>query len=180
MAEPKVSPAVKAAKKQESQEKNIVTLPSGVRVRINPVSPALIDEVTNYVKFPEVPTWTNEQYDPPREEPNPSDPDYLRAVEKAESERLSASIDALVMFGIDLIDGIPEDDSWMKKLRFLEKRGRIDLSQYDFDDPYEVEFAYKRLIAMDGDLIQRISSLSGVSREDIESAEESFRGDETQ
>lgn len=183
MADEKISPAVKAAKNtgsEDQEDKNILTLPSGVRVRINPVSPALIDEVTSYVKLPEVPVFVNEEYDPPREEPNPSDPDYLRAIEDAESERLAASIDALVMFGIDLIDGIPEEDDWIKKLQFLEKRDRIDLSVYDFNDPYELEFAYKRLVAMDGDLITRISGLSGVSKEDVEDAEESFRGDETQ
>ena len=169
------APAVVSVAKERLGEKtmsNIVTLPGDVRAKLVPVPASLIDEVTSRIKKPRVPMWHNPDKD--RDEPNPNDPDYLDQVEKYDRDRGLAAIDAMIMFGAEMIDGLPEDDTWLKKLKYLEKRNQIDLSEYDLEDPFDLEFLYKRFIGIDALTLQKIGDLSGVSPEEIESAERSF------
>lgn len=155
----------------------VVTLSTGVRAYLRPVAASLIDEVTARIRDPEVPTWHNPEKD--RDEPNPSDPAYQRGLEDANRQRGVAAIDALVMFGIDLADGLPEDGGWLTKLRYLEKRGHLDLSEYDLDDPTDQEFLYKRFVAVASADIALVSMRSGVQGEAVAQAARSFRGDDT-
>lgn len=152
-----------------------VELPYGVTAKIVPVPPQLIEEVTSKIKDPEVPIWHNE--DKGRDEPNPNDPDYLKALDEANTLRGIASVDAFALFGIDL-EAMPEDDKWLRKLLFMEKRGLIDLSDYDLDDPDELEFVYKRYVALNGNVLNVIVKASGVSEEEVQAAEASFPGQE--
>lgn len=176
MTEKEVSTAVvdvaKKAEKKARGEDNIITLPTGERAKLMPVSATLISEVTSHIKEPEVPTWFDENKQ--REVPNPNDPDYLKAVEAADRARGLASLDALIMFGVTLLDGMPEDDSWLNKLKFMERRGQLDLSSFDLKDPLDKEFLYKRFIAVPVYIATRVGQLSGVSDEEVLKAEESF------
>lgn len=151
-----------------------ITLPTGVKALIMPVSASLISEVTGSVKTPVVPIWHNE--DKGRDEPNPSDPAYMEALEDMERERGMAAIDAMIMFGVELVDGLPQDDGWLKKLKYLEKRGRLVLEGYDLNDSMDLEFLYKRYIAVDSSVLEMITEASGVSPEEIDLAESSFPG----
>lgn len=144
----------------------------GIKVRIEPVPVNLIDDVTSRIKDPDVPTFYNE--DKEREEPNPNDPQYLRDCEEAEMTRNRAAMDAMVLFGIDLVEGLPEDDSWIKKLKYLERLERINLSNYDLDDELDREFLFKRYIVADANIIGLISQASGVSPEEVSRIEDSF------
>jgi hypothetical protein len=172
----KVSPAVEVARENSSDngDGRIVTLSDGRKARLIPVSATLIDEVTTRIKDPEVPMIYLEEKG--RSEPNPSDPIYLEKMSEANRERGIAAIDAMVMFGVELLDGVPEDGEWLKKLRFMEKRGQIELSSYDLEDSMDREFVYKRFIAVGNSLLERITHISGIGQEDIEQAERSFRG----
>ena len=179
MSDEKAVPVVEIAKKVEKRklgEDNIIMLPVGGRARLVPVSATLIGEVSNLIKDPDPPMWFDENKD--REVSNPSDPAYLRALEDKQKERGMASLDALIMFGVELLDGMPEDDKWLQKLKFLEKRGQLKLENYDFDDPLDLEFLYKRYIAVPVSIATKVSEISGVSPEEIEAAEASFPGDE--
>lgn len=167
------SQAVKVAKDRAAgNHAGIVTLRNDVRVKLVPVSTALLDEVTSRIEQPEVPVWHNEAKG--RDEPNPDDPRYVRAMEEYNRQRGLAVMDALCMFGVELIDGLPEDEGWLKKLRFMEKRKSISLDGYDLDDPLDVEFLYKRYIAVDNEVINMITSMSTISEEDVEQAVNSF------
>jgi hypothetical protein len=152
-----------------------VALPYGVTGTIIPVPPQLVEEVTSRIREPEVPVWHNE--DKGRDEPNPSDPEYLAAIEEAERLRGIASIDTMALFGID-IDGLPDDDKWLKKLTLMEKRGLLDLSDYDLEDEEEKEFVYKRFVALNNTVLQQIIKVSGITAEEVEAAEASFPGNE--
>jgi hypothetical protein len=99
-------------------------------------------------------------------------------MEDAGRKRGIAAMDAMVMFGVELVDGLPDDDKWLKKLQNMEKHGLLDLSGYDFDDETDKEFVYKRFVAVDTNVIERLSEISGISAEDVEEAERSFRGNE--
>jgi len=161
----------RAAEKGSNQ---IVTTQTGIRLFLVPVSTALIEEVTSKIADPDVPLWHNEAKN--RDEPNPDDPNYLKAVERAGRERGIAVMDAMCMFGVELVDGMPENTSWLKKLRFMEKRGQVNLSSYDLEDPLDLEFLYKRYIAVDNEIIGRVSTISTLTPEAVAKAEERFRG----
>lgn len=172
----KSSPAVDVARRLKSNNGVVeIILPSGDKAVLHPVSASLINAVTSKIKDPDPPMWYNKEYD--REEPNPSDPRYQQALDDANTQRGIAAMDAMVMFGVDLVDGLPEDDSWLRKLKLMEKQGLLELSAYDMNDDLNLEFLYKRFIAVDTFTINKISEISGVSAEEIEEAERSFRGD---
>jgi len=170
------SPAVVLAKQEKTKTKNEVRLSSGVRVRVNPVSGWLIEDVTAGIKNPPVPVWHNP--DNERDEENPNDPGYLQAISDVRQKRIEAVLDTVVLFGMELVDGMPKDDMWLQKLRRLERLGHIDLSAYDFDDPLDREFVYKRRFAIGnaGDLLT-VRRMCSVSEEDVADATDSFPGD---
>lgn len=170
----KRSPAVDVSKKNGDINLNEpVTLSTGITVLLKPVPTALIQEAAQAIKDPKVPQQKIEGKDYPVD--NPNDPEYQRLLQEAFVERVQAGFDVMALMGVDLIDGLPEDDTWLKKLRYLEKRGRIDLSSYDLDDEFEREFVYKRHYALAGDDWNLITKLSGVTEEDIAKAKDNFR-----
>lgn len=168
--------AIEVSKEREADGLEVVvSLPYGVTGKIIPVPPQLVEEVTSRIKDPEIPVWHNE--DKGRDEPNPSDPVYLEGIAEASRLRGIASIDAMALFGLD-IDAMPVDEAWLKKLKYMEKRDLIDLSSYDLDDEVELEFVFKRFIALNNIVLQKIIEASGISPEEVEAAEASFPGTE--
>jgi hypothetical protein len=118
--------------------------------------------------------WHNDEKD--RDEPNPADPTYIIALTQSEHKRNTAAMDTMIMFGVDLIDGVPEDDKWIGKLKMMVKRGMLDLSGYELNDKDDKEFLFKRYIAVGVEDLGLISAKSGITSKDIEKAEDSFRG----
>lgn len=159
------------------QSGGIITLAQGVRVRLLPVSGALTDDVRARIKYPRVPTVHNESKG--RDEENPLDPDYLDAMRETNARRGTAYWDALVTFGIELVDGLPADDTWLRKLQLMVRHGMLDLGGYDLDDPLDKEFLYKRYVIASVPLIKLITETAMVSPELISAAEEGFRGNGT-
>ena len=172
----KKSAAVVTAQKKLEKD-HPVTLSTGIKVRLIPVAASLIGDVASQIKDPEVPMQYMEEKQ--REEPNPNHPEYKKALREAEIERSNAALEALVMFGVELVDGVPPVAEWLPKLRFLEKRGRLSLKAYDLKDDLELEFVFKRYVAMSQSDIMAVMRISGVNEEDISQAAESFRSEET-
>lgn len=170
---PVVSTA-KAVKSRTDGSNNVITLSDGRRAKILPVTASLIDEVTSSIKDPPVPMF----YIKDREEtvPNPDDPNYIKECAEKSKERGGAAIDALMMFGVELLDGVPDDDAWLNKLKNLQRMGRLNLAEYNLEDPVDREFLYKKFIIGDNRLIQKITEVSAITQADIEEAERSFRG----
>jgi len=170
----KVNPAVEAAREMDTDER---VLDSGVRVRIHRLPQLLIDDAVNRVPEPKVPYIKDEERG--YEIPNPDDPRYLADLAEHERAQSHAAVDAVVLWGIDLVDGVPKDDEWLPKLEFYARRGHLDLSSFDFSNKLEKEFAYKRYVALSarelGELIPMM--ISGVTEEDVAKATESFRSD---
>lgn len=164
--------ATETAKRSDQPE--VVTLSTGIRARIVPVAASLVEDVMNAVPEPEVPTFMNEQKG--REEPNPHDPSYQRAMRQYERERNDAAMSALVLFGLELEDGVPDDDTWLKKLQFIERRTQLDLSGFDLNDELDQEFVYKRYIACGTMDLITIGRKAGLSQEDVQEAVNTFPG----
>lgn len=172
---PEVSPAVEVKKRinKEPSHNEIVILSTGIRAKIHPVSATLIDEVVSMVKDPPIPMWHNEEKD--RDEPNSGDPEYIKALSTAERKRGLAAMDAMIMFGLELVDGLPDDEVWIKKLKYMEGRKMLDLSSYDFEADEDREFLYKRFVAVGTDDINRITGRSVIGVTEVDNSERSFR-----
>lgn len=169
--------AIKVAKEQlngKGEDNGVITFSTGVRGRFLGVPSMTIEAAQAMIKEPLVPMQAIEGRDGLFE--NPVDPDYLRAKAQANKDRGNAAIDVMAIFGIELEDGVPADNLWLKKLKLLEKLGRMDLSKFDLEDEIEREFVYKRYVAMGSDEIVAIGRRSGIRGEDVQIARESFQG----
>jgi hypothetical protein len=102
----------------EEQAPYIISLSSGVRLKLKKISPLRILAIVNKFKYPEVPEFWDEK----RERPirNPDSPAYLAMKETVDTDRMFAVYDAIAAIGteIDYIpDGFskPEDDDWLEE-----------------------------------------------------------------
>jgi hypothetical protein len=172
----KVKEEAKRIAREQGDGTAVVTLSTGVRARLSPVSSSLVEDMKNAVEMPKVPVVWIEAKE--REEENPNDPRYIEAVNAAEMRRSDAIFDALCMFGVELEDGLPEDDKWLRKLKLLEKRGRMDLSGFDLKDEFDLEFLYKRYVAVAGADLQIIGGLHGMRPLEVARQRATFLGDE--
>lgn len=176
MSYKKKSPAVNLRRSNPNLDKPVM-LSTGVWAMLRPVTPATISEAQAEIQDPPVPTIYLEDKD--RHEENPNDPAYLKALERADQERVMVAMDAMIMMGIDLVDeeGDPleiDDGPWLKKLRLMHKRKMVNLDDYNLEDGIEREFLYKRYVAVGVQDIALISAASGLTEEDIAKAERTF------
>lgn len=165
--------AIETARELAEDNQDELLEVDGYVFKVKAIPVAIISDVTNRIPEPEIPVWHNEEYN--RDEQNPNDPAYLKAKAKVDQERGQAMIDATVMFGIELPKGVPPTEEWLPKLKFLEKRGQIDLSSFDLNDPLELDFVFKRYIIANVALINYIQELSTVTPEDVSKAGKPFR-----
>jgi len=157
-------PAVQYAKEHEGD--GAITLSTGVKVRLTPVGGGVLTEIARRVKDPEIPMWHNSDKD--TDEPNPLDPSYQRALNQVAQDRSMAVLEAIILMGVDLVDGMPEDGAWIKKLK------RVGI-EFDDTDPFELEFAYKRFVAVGAGDYGLLGTLSGVTEEAVRKAQAGFR-----
>jgi hypothetical protein len=161
------------AKEREAdkQADGIYTLSTGVRARLLSVSPGLITDVQSRIKYPEVPKFYNDEKD--RWEDNPNDPVYQRQIRQVDEERGMAALRAMCMFGFELVDGLPEDDTWIRKLELVNPDLEIDR-----DDPVALEFYYKQFVAVGAQSdYALLAKAMGVTQEAIAQAEATFQRD---
>lgn len=161
-----------AQKQTKAAQGDVVTLPSGIQVRYHPVAANLIREVQSRIEEPVIPTFPNPD-DKTKTLPNPASPTYIRELAQVAEQRTQASMDALLMFGLELVSPMPVDNVWLQKLIALKT---IDVSDIDANE-FIKELWYKKYIVADVNVIQAISRLAGVTQEDIAEATESFQGD---
>ena len=93
------SPAVEAAKARQKRDEAVI-LSTGVKARFVPVASSLITDVVSAIKDPPIPVLFMKEKE--REEENPNDPDYLRKMREAKEKRDKASLDTVILFGVDL------------------------------------------------------------------------------
>jgi len=165
----KATDAVRKVKKINTP----VELSTGVRVIINVPPAVLIEQAASEVKVPQVP---EQELEDGRKVQNPNHPDYLQAIQNYQREQYSVGMDVMIAF-VDLPDGLPEDDSWIKRLKYLERLGRVNLGKYDLEDELDREFVYKRFVAFGNEDLELLTEKAGISEEDRRLARESFRSD---
>ncbi len=158
-------------KKSGKKGDGITELASGIRVKFLPVSAAVITELQSNIKEPDVPVIPHPSPDLAKEGQtieHPDSPTYKQALAAVEAKRIKVGIDAMVMFGVELVDGVPEDKKWIKKLSMI---GITDINE---DDEVELEFAYKKYMVVDSTTLTKIAELSGVTAAQIDAAKDSF------
>jgi hypothetical protein len=155
-------------------DSEIITLSTGVVVRLKPVSSSLVEQMKSAIPMPDVPVVFIKEKQ--REEENPNDPRYLKQVEEVNQRRSDAILDALCIFGIELVDGLPEDDAWLKNLKRLERRGVLDLSGFDLEDEFDLDLLYKRNIAIAGDDLSILGALAGPRPLEVARSRKMFLG----
>lgn len=175
------SSAARVAKRmRDRQLDEPVTLKSGVLVKLTPVSMSIITEAQVLIEDPAPPVWYNESKN--REEVNPNDPEYLKALRKADEDRNLAAMDAIVMFGVELVNGVPDisEDPWLDMLKMREKRKLAPpiLQEFDLNDPIDLEYLYKKYVAVTTADLPKIMAVSGVSEEDISTEMKKFQDNE--
>lgn len=153
--------------------KRIFTLSTGVRITMNPVNPAVITEILARIQPPEIPeVWIETKG---RKEKNPLDPGYLAKMELWAGERANAIMEAFVLTGVELLDGLPEDTTWLRRLQMLERHGRLDLSIYDLDDDFDLAFLYAKNVAMGPRDWEGVFSAFNVTPSGVRTAEDTFQ-----
>jgi hypothetical protein len=154
-------------------------LSTGYYARISSVSASLIEEAQASVEYPEVPKWHDEDRD--RWEENPNHPDYIKSVAEVDKRKTMMAIDAMILFGVEIVneDGTPYDvntgDKWYQKIRLMAKRKMINVDGVDLDDPLDIEWMFKKYIAVGAPDLERIARASNLSEEDVKEASATFQ-----
>ena len=170
----------------KSNPTDLKTLSTGVVVKVTPVPDFLMQQAGANLTAPEVPYVLDDRYEDGRKIFNKEDPQYEKAVGKFNLALGMARIDIKLLWGCEVVEGYPENDEWLRKLKFQESLGAGDLSAYNLDEPFVCRFVFLKLIAIgnevdeDGgnsDLRLLMRDLE-VTEEGVAEATPTFRHDE--
>jgi len=173
------NPVVELAKERTRDKAPNTFTVDGVLIRLVNVPSGTIQDAVSRIKLPEVPTWHNPDKD--RDEPNPSDPSYLAALEQHKQEQGRVATEAMIMFGCEIEQETwpPQDGTWLRKLKLADRRGMLDLSWVDWDDEIDLQFLFLKYHAIDNVRLVQIGQLGGLSQEALAQARSSFQREET-
>lgn len=157
-------------------ERGIQVLSNGIRIRIKAVPPQAIRDAIAAIPVPEVPTTFVESKG--REEENPNDPDYQKAVAATEEAQALASQRVAMVLGTELIDvpeGMqrPEDDGWIEDAEWLQ----LEVPRDDRRARYCAWLRYYAIQTHE-DLAKTQSApllLASLSEEEVDQAVDTFR-----
>jgi hypothetical protein len=165
----------------ENGSVGIVTLSSGVVLKIKPVSPLLLLRLASRYEEPQVPMAMDDTMG--RETPNPLDPDYLAAKKAYDLRLTQAMVDGFVMYGTELESapeeiGTPDEDRWVNMLKAVGEETDPENEFWRYMTWIETQ-----AIKSDDDmksLIEEVGRMSGVSERDVNAAADNFRGSKEQ
>lgn len=156
-----------------------LVLSTGVRARLRPVAPRLLDDVAFRIKDPIAPPWHNPQTD--RDEPNLFDADYCLQLQQTNRDRGLAQLDVLIVCGVELLDGIPPTDEWLPQLKLLERLTKQPfLSEFNLEDEQDREYVYKKYVAVGNADLLNLSKLAGLTPAEVDQAVKAFSGSKEQ
>lgn len=158
-------------------DKNELTLSSGIRLRFHPVPTWLVQKIRDQIEDPLPPMRTNP--DNGREEEDLGNREYLRKLDAAQSTRREMANNALMHFGVEVLDvpaGFPtaDDPVWREEIRVL---GFTDINEAMLKVEW-LKYYVLRGDAVYVSVIDGVRRLSGVVEADVTEAEASFRSDE--
>lgn len=168
MSEKTKNAVVQAAKQKTADTERIITLDDGMRIKLHRVSARLVSMATRNLEEPIPPQYLNEQTGVMMQ--NTSHPEYVKELQEYNKQIEEISLDAMIMFGIELLDPIP-DMKWVKNLKRLGV-------EFDADDPDELEYYYKTQVAADPRVLTEISKYTGgLTDAQVNDAIQNFQSD---
>jgi hypothetical protein len=166
----------------EPDEPGTLRLSSGIVLRIKAVPQRALRDAARRVPVPPVPVFHNEDKD--RDEENPNDPDYQRAMQEYQIATYSAGANIAMLMGTEFKSAPPgeygpDDDEWVSFLR-MTSSGLLD--EIDLNDKAQRYFAWLNYWALrtndDTSLCVMAPMLAAsVSEEEVALAVSSFRSD---
>lgn len=170
--------AVEAAA-EDSAPKTEVELGNGIQLNLRAVPPLLIRKAVGKISEPVIPVA---DIGKDRQEENPDDPEYKKAMEEYGQQTFDAGANVMLAVGTSLKYvpkgwDKPEDSDWVEALQAANfepdvstKRSRYLswLSYYAITSEQDVVR-----------IVMAVTALSGVPESEVASAVESFRGGET-
>ena len=168
----KAAVAQKESKTNKKTQDDIVVLASGIRVRYRPVGANAIREFQANIPDAVPPTFTDPATG--KEQPNPASPSYMANQKLVDEERTSAAMNALMLGGIELVDGMPDrDEALLDRWEFLKLISEEEaIFAKKNDTAYELY--YKKYVVADANVITQLGQLAGVTQEMIAEARDSF------
>lgn len=174
---------LKKIDQSQKDRKDLLTLSNGIVLMVSRVPATILVDVMAEVRRerPKPPVHYIERLG--REEENPSDPDYIEAMESFKLRQAKIVGDAFLAAGTKLWscpEGMPKPDDkdadWLENMRILNinipdgRRGR-----------YLMWLKAVALVEQDdyAKVMEEVGRKSGVRETDVQSAAESFRGDES-
>lgn len=176
---------------ESPEDADIVELGNGLKIRVHEVPPLVLRQPLQHLPEPKPPLIPLPEKGEGIEEPNPNDPDYIKAHDEWEATLGLATMDTMLLLGTTeptldgepkpLIDYCPDDmmlpeaEGWIK---WLEAAGvTVDVST-----PNTRYLCWLRYYAVAnatdlGKLMSAIAGKSGVREEDVAQAATSFPGD---
>jgi hypothetical protein len=154
-----------------------VTLSCGVTLRVKPVPGLAIREAVMRIEAPTVPMVHIK--DKGRDEENPNDPDYVKALAEYAEAKVLVANDVVLLLGSEIVPPIPEDviplddDGWIPNLSYLG-------IEFDAENPAARKLAWLKFYVLrtDEDQIRALMGplrSAGVGEADVARAMESFR-----
>lgn len=174
--EPASPAAVAAAERaRDNKRGSVVTLSTGVVVRVRPVASLIISDIARAIPEPKIPRVYIETK--AREEDNPSDPGYLKALEDRETAQAMAVNDAFLLMGTEVVSSPPdlwavESDEWIDRLAI------VGIGKPE--GPHARYLAWMKYVAapLQTDIIallHGVGRLSAVTEEDVQAVADGFR-----
>lgn len=108
------------------EDDGIRTLSTGLRVRFHHVNSMTIQRAGDSIPIPPVYEQAITQSSGAvRFVQNPNHPDYKVRVDAANVEKSLKSLEAMILFGVELVDPLPPDSEWLDDLSMV-----VDLEKY--------------------------------------------------
>ncbi len=161
--------------KRERGEEQIVTLSTGVELRVTSVPKNFLYAVTSRFKQPKIPTYFNEGKG--REEENPDDPDYKDEVEQYMADVANASNDVVLLRGTQ-IKKLPKEFPGPDSEQWIEEMEALDLPMVDNSRVRYLTWVKGMAAPLDSDitrLMEEIGRLTGVTEADVADALDRFQ-----
>lgn len=180
MAKQTVEPASPAAiaaaeRAHDNKHEGVVTLSTGVVVRVRPVASLIISDIARAIPEPKIPRVYIETK--AREEENPNDPGYLKALVDRETAQAMAVNDAFLLMGTEVVSAPPDlwaldSDDWIDRLAL------IGIAKPE--GPHARYLAWMKYIAapLQTDivaLLHGVGRLSAVTEDDVQAVADGFR-----
>lgn len=156
-----------------------VELSTGVVLKLRPVPRHFMYEATRRFTSPQVPVVFIE--DKGREEENPSDPEYIGAVQKYLADISNAATDVALLRGTE-IEHKPEEVPGPDSKEFLEEMEYLKIGMLDNKRARYLYWIKSFAAPMPDDidkLLSELGRLTGVAENDVDEAVRRFRYFET-